>query len=283
MPRWQPLSRRECSIPNAHHPVAKCDANLSGRFRPGVSYYGNTTAPQRATIEWFTGRGMSLIPGEGLLAAGVPGRPGALITALERFGTMTLADVLQPALDLARDGFPVHPGLVVQDYLAFSIWHAARRFRSTGQPPPIYPEGDCLKSARSSATPISPIRSNACLRRSTARFPREERRSEGRSRGVLCRGYRPPDRHLCATPRGTVDIDDLATFETKVGDAGLCQLPRDEVFKCGPWSQGRFSSSNCDCWRDTTCKPLGTIRRRTFISSLKRRKLAFGDREGLLR
>ena len=61
---------------------------------------GNTAAPQRATIEWFTDQGMSLIPGEGLLAAGVPAAPGALITALERFGTMTLGR--RPA---ARAGF----------------------------------------------------------------------------------------------------------------------------------------------------------------------------------
>ena len=55
---------------------------------------GNTAAPQRATINWFTDHGMALIPGEGLLAAGVPAAPGALITALERFGTMTLVDVM---------------------------------------------------------------------------------------------------------------------------------------------------------------------------------------------
>src|SRR5262245_56329584 len=91
---------------------------------------GNTAAPQRATIEWFTDRGMSLIPGEGLLAAGVPAAPGALITALERFGTLPLADVMQPALDLARDGIPVHPGLIgPSDYLAFSIWHSVETFQ----------------------------------------------------------------------------------------------------------------------------------------------------------
>src|SRR5262245_25328614 len=91
---------------------------------------GNTAAPQRATIEWFTDQGMALIPGEGLLAAGVPAAPGALITALERFGTKTLADVIQPALDLARDGFPVHRGLVgPSDYLAFSIWHCLETFQ----------------------------------------------------------------------------------------------------------------------------------------------------------
>ena len=67
-----------------------------------VALNGNTAAPQRATIDWFTQRGMTLIPGEGLLAAGVPAACDALLTALERFGTMTLAEVLQPALDFGQ-------------------------------------------------------------------------------------------------------------------------------------------------------------------------------------
>ena len=34
-----------------------------------VALNGNTVAPQRASIDWFTQRGLTLIPGEGLLAA----------------------------------------------------------------------------------------------------------------------------------------------------------------------------------------------------------------------
>src|SRR5262245_45544187 len=91
---------------------------------------GNTAAPQQATIAWFTEHGMSLIPGEGLLAAGVPAACHALVTALEHFGTMSMADVLQPALALASEGFPMHPGLRgPSDYLPFSIWHSVPTFR----------------------------------------------------------------------------------------------------------------------------------------------------------
>ena len=96
-----------------------------------VALNGNTAAPQRATIDWYTQHGMTLIPGEGLLAAGVPAACDALLTALERFGTMTLAEVLEPALDLASVGFPVHPGLRgPSDYLPYSIWHNQDKFRA---------------------------------------------------------------------------------------------------------------------------------------------------------
>src|SRR5579863_5496015 len=73
---------------------------------------GNMTAPARATIAHFRSLGITLIPGQGLLAAGVPAALDALLTALENFGTFTLAQVLQPALELADDGFPAHAGLV---------------------------------------------------------------------------------------------------------------------------------------------------------------------------
>lgn len=44
---------------------------------------------------------------EGFLSAGVPGSVAGLIYALEKYGTMKLEEVIQPAIDLASDGFPL--------------------------------------------------------------------------------------------------------------------------------------------------------------------------------
>ena len=76
-----------------------------------LSINGNTAAPARATIEHYRSLGLNLIPGQGLLAAGVPAAFDALVVALKAFGTGTLARVLEPALELAEDGFPAHVGL----------------------------------------------------------------------------------------------------------------------------------------------------------------------------
>lgn len=43
----------------------------------------------------------------GLKASGVPGNPAGLALALESFGRLSFADVAQPAIAYARDGFPV--------------------------------------------------------------------------------------------------------------------------------------------------------------------------------
>lgn len=42
-------------------------------------------------------------------AVGVPGELLGIFTALEQYGTMTFAEVMQPALRLAEEGFEVHP------------------------------------------------------------------------------------------------------------------------------------------------------------------------------
>src|SRR5258708_24288156 len=83
----------------------------SATARRVVAINGNMMAPERATIAHYRSLGIELIPGAGLLAAGVPAAFDALVTALRDFGTKSLSDVLEPALQLAGEGFPVHVGL----------------------------------------------------------------------------------------------------------------------------------------------------------------------------
>src|SRR5260370_673116 len=81
-----------------------------------------------------------LIPSTGPLAATVPAVLDACVTALDQFGTKSLAEVMQPAIELA-DGFPIDE-LRVQ-YIAtrapiFSQWPEAKRiFLPNGQVPGI--------------------------------------------------------------------------------------------------------------------------------------------------
>src|SRR5262249_46922425 len=72
---------------------------------------GNTMAPARATLAYYKSLNIDLIPGEGLLSAGVPAALDAFVSMLAHFGTLTLADVVEPALALCVDGFPMHAGL----------------------------------------------------------------------------------------------------------------------------------------------------------------------------
>lgn len=66
-------------------------------------------APAAATIDHYKAQGLTLIPGSGLLSTVVPGAFDGWLLLLRDHGTMTLRQVLQPAIDYARDGHPMLP------------------------------------------------------------------------------------------------------------------------------------------------------------------------------
>src|SRR5437867_4409315 len=70
----------------------------------GINALG--VAPTGATPEFFKERKLKYPPAEGPLGAVTPGNPGGLMVMLAEFGTMSLKDVLEPAIQMA-DGYPI--------------------------------------------------------------------------------------------------------------------------------------------------------------------------------
>ena len=64
-------------------------------------------APRALTLEYFKAKGLSAIPTTGMEAVTVPGAFDGWVTLLERHGTMSLADLLAPAIAYAENGFPL--------------------------------------------------------------------------------------------------------------------------------------------------------------------------------
>ena len=73
----------------------------------GINALG--VAPTGATADFFLNRGMRYPPGEGPLAAVTPGTPGGLMVMLAEYGTMSLEQVLKPAIQMA-EGYPMEAG-----------------------------------------------------------------------------------------------------------------------------------------------------------------------------
>src|SRR6266571_8122057 len=63
-------------------------------------------APTGATAEFFRSKGYRFPPEYGPLAAVTPGTPGGLMTMLAEYGTLSLGEVLAPAIQMA-DGYPI--------------------------------------------------------------------------------------------------------------------------------------------------------------------------------
>lgn len=68
---------------------------------------GQGPAPAGATIAHFRSLGMDLIPGSGPLAAAVPGAVDAWLLLLRDHGTLSLEEVLEPAIGYAGAGHPL--------------------------------------------------------------------------------------------------------------------------------------------------------------------------------
>jgi gamma-glutamyltranspeptidase/glutathione hydrolase len=64
-------------------------------------------APEAADIETYTRHGFQSMPLEGVFANTVPGAVAGWHALLERYGTLSFRDVLQPAITYASTGFPV--------------------------------------------------------------------------------------------------------------------------------------------------------------------------------
>jgi gamma-glutamyltranspeptidase / glutathione hydrolase len=80
------------------------------RTKKVVGINGLGVAPTGATAEFFKNKGMKYPPEYGPLAAVTPGTPGGLMTMLAEFGTMSLKEVLAPAMQMA-DGYPIEQQL----------------------------------------------------------------------------------------------------------------------------------------------------------------------------
>jgi gamma-glutamyltranspeptidase/glutathione hydrolase len=76
------------------------------RTKKVVGINGLGIAPTGATTEFYRSKGMEYPPAYGPLAAVTPGTPGGLMLMLAEYGTLSLAEVLAPSIELA-DGYPI--------------------------------------------------------------------------------------------------------------------------------------------------------------------------------
>ena len=92
-----------------------------------------------ATPDFFRAAGYDEIPGKGPLSVSVPGAVAAWVDAHARFGNQAFADLLQPAIRFARDGFPVSTRLALDfEQQGDDLNEAGRAlYLPGGSPPPV--------------------------------------------------------------------------------------------------------------------------------------------------
>lgn len=205
---------------------------------------GQGCAPALADRAHFQALGLELVPGIGLLPATVPGAFGAWMQLLRDHGTWRLADVLAPAMDYARRGFPLVPRIVqailaVRPLFTQEWTSSAAHWMPGGRVP----------------TPGS-LFAQPQLAQTYARIVAQaEQAGSDRERqidaAVHCwyRGFvaREIDAYCRTTPvrdttgqrhTGLLRMEDLAVWQAQVEAPLTLQFGEVTLAKCGPWSQG---------------------------------------------
>ena len=97
----------------------ECPILIKARGQPVNAINGNGTAPRLATVEFYKNLrkddprlahvasiSHATIPAYGPLSAIIPSAVDSLLLALQKYGTLSFADIIQPAIELAH-GFPL--------------------------------------------------------------------------------------------------------------------------------------------------------------------------------
>ncbi len=205
---------------------------------------GQGTAPAAANIEHFESLGLRLVPGTGLLPAVVPGAFDAWMLMLRDYGTMSVEEVLAPAIDYARNGFPLVRRAVqavhaVDDFFRREWPSSADVWLPNGRPP---------KPDRLYTTPaIANTYDRIC----------GEARSAGRdrvaqieaARNAFYRGFVADaigrfyaSNELMDTSGrphfGLLTADDMARWQASYETPVHYDYHGARIFKTGPWGQG---------------------------------------------
>jgi gamma-glutamyltranspeptidase/glutathione hydrolase len=214
------------------------------------------------------------IPSTGPLPATVPAVLDACVAALSEFGTMSLAEVMQPAIELA-DGFPLDELRV--EYIrtranVFSAWPDARRvFLPGGKAPNV---GD--------------IFAQADLARTLREIVGAERRARARGRRAALRAARD---HFYKGPiarrigdymqrnGGLLASEDMARFRARVGEPARGTYRGHEVYKAGFWTQGPAMIQTLNILEGFDLKSLGHNSADYVHTLAEALKLGFADRD----
>jgi gamma-glutamyltranspeptidase/glutathione hydrolase len=115
------------------------------KSRQVIALNGQGWAPGNMTVEFFRSRGKRLIPvgpgSDAPLSFTLPGTIDAWAIAVERYGRLSFAEVLEPAIDYAENGFPMYRYMslllkspeITRQFEYFP--HGAAYFRPNGRAP----------------------------------------------------------------------------------------------------------------------------------------------------
>ncbi len=245
----------------------------------GVNALG--IAPSGATAEYFRDRGMHFPPRYGPLAATTPGTPGGLMAMLAEFGTMSLAEVLAPAIDMA-DGYPIEAqtaNSIESSKDRISDWRYSREVllphlgsadREAPYPGEIFRQADLAATLRKLVeTEARSLEGGAT--REEAIMAAFDRFYRGDIAEEIVRGVQEEG--------GLFTREDLADWEVIFEEPVSVEYRGIEVFKLRPWTQGPVLLQTLNILENVDLASMG-FNSSPYIHALyQAMNLAYADRD----
>jgi gamma-glutamyltranspeptidase / glutathione hydrolase len=242
-----------------------------------VSVNAEGTAPKLATIEWYQEHNGGKLPvSDSLLSGTVPGVVDAWYTLLDRWGTKSFAEVLQPAIEVAEQGFPL------TESLARSI--AGRKLQK-------YPSSLRLYWPDGKPPAAGAIFRNPDAARLLRRLVEAERGASTRGRHEALRAardrfYKGDIAHAMAEfseqNGGLFRYDDFAAYTVKVETPVSTSYRGYEVYKNPSASQGPAELFALNILEGFDLRAMGHNSAGFIHTSAEAVKLAMADRERFL-
>ena len=244
----------------------------------GINALGS--APTGATAEFYKSKGMKSPPEYGPLAAVTPGTMGGLLTMLAEYGTLSVADVLAPAIEMA-DGYPIEAQLAngierqkswtkQWKYAPAVFLPHAGQAREAPEPGEIFVQKDLAATFRKLVDAEKRARA-AGKSRKEAIYAAYDRFYKGDIAQEIVRGMREDG--------GLFTMADLASWKVKIEEPLHASYKGIEVYKLPLWQQGAAMIQALNILENTDVKAMEYNSPKYIHTIYQAMNLAFADRD----
>lgn len=237
-------------------------------------------APSGATVSFFKDRGYAFPPEYGPLAAVTPGTPGGLCYMLAEYGTLSLKEVLAPAMEMAR-GYPMDAqtaNSIERNKERIKEWpyskavflpHAGKQ-REAPAAGEIFVQKDLLNTLEKMVEAEQQAIRQGKDRKEAIKAA-QDRFYKGDIAEEFVRGSQEQG--------GLITLEDLAGWEP-IEEAPLHTTYKDiEVYKLQEWTQGPMLLQALNILENFDLQEMGYNSARYILTIYQSMNLAFADRD----
>ena len=237
-------------------------------------------APTGATPDFFRNKGMNFPPEYGPLAAVTPGTPGGLCTMLAEYGTMSLKQVLTPAMQMA-EGYPMEAqtaNSIERQKKRIKEWPYSKAVflphlgsdREAPEAGEIFVQKDLLETLSKMVEAEQQALKKGKSRKE-AIYAAYDRFYKGDIAKEFVRG--------CQEQGGLITTDDLAKWKVIQEEPMKVSYKGIDVYKLSQWTQGPAMLQALNILENFDLKSMGFNSTRYIHTVYQAMSLSFADRD----